>query len=91
MYRHIDDGRFGIDNNLIERDIRSCTTGRKAWQFFNSVAGADASAIIYRLMLSCRACDVDPYAYLCHILTEQPRRQPGDAATDLRPFNFKKI
>lgn len=91
LYRYIDDGRFSVDNNLIERDIRPFTTGRKAWLFSNSVAGADASAIIYSLMLTCRACDVEPYAYLRHILTELPRRQPGDDVTDLLPFNFKKI
>lgn len=91
LYRYIDDGRFSVENNLIERDIRPSTTGRKAWLFSNSVAGADASAIIYSLMLTCRACDVEPYAYLRQILTELPRRQPGDDVTDLLPFNFKKI
>lgn len=63
---------------------------RKAWLFSNSVAGADASAVIYSLMLTCRACDVEPYAYLRHILTELPRRQQGDNVTDLFPFNFSK-
>jgi hypothetical protein len=37
-----------------------------------------------------RACDVEPYAYLRHALTELPRRQPGDDVTDLLPFNFNK-
>ena len=90
LYRYIDDGRFAIDNNLIERDIRPFTTGRKAWLFSNSVAGAEASAVIYSLMLTCRACDVEPHAYLRHVLTELPRRQPGDDVMDLLPFNFNK-
>ena len=88
LIRYLDDGRAPIDNNLIERDIRPFTTGRKNWMFSNSVAGADASAVIYSLMLTCRACDVEPYAYLRHVLTELPRRQPGDDVTDLLPFNF---
>jgi transposase len=58
--------------------------------FSNSVAGADASAITYSLLLTCRACDVEPYAYLCHVLTELPRRKTGDDVTDLLPFNFTK-
>jgi transposase len=33
--------------------------------FSSSVAGADASAIIYSLMLTYRASDVEPYSYLC--------------------------
>ena len=88
IYRYIDDGRAPIDNNLIERDIRPFTIGRKAWLFSNSVAGADASAVIYSLMLTCRACDVEPYAYLRHVLTELPRRQAGADVADLLPFNF---
>ena len=91
LYRYIDDGRAPIDNNLIERDIRPFTIGRKAWLFSNSVAGADASAVIYSLMLTCRACDVEPYAYLRHVLTELPKRQPGADVTDLLPFNFAAI
>ena len=90
MYRYIDDGRFAIDNNLIERDIRPFTTGRKAWLFSNSIAGAEASAVIFSLMLTCRACNVKPYAYLRHVLIELPRRQPADDVTDLLPFNFNK-
>jgi transposase len=90
LYRYIDDGRAPIDNNLIERDIRPFTTGRKNWLFSSSVAGAEASATIYSLMLTCRACGVEPYAYLVHVLTELPRRKAGDDVTDLLPFNFAK-
>jgi transposase len=90
LIRYLDDGRAPIDNNLIERDIRPFTTGRKNWMFSNSVAGADASAVIYSLMLTCRACDVEPYAYLRHVLTELPKRMTGDDVTDLLPFNFAK-
>lgn len=75
---------------MTERDIRPFTTGRKAWLFSNSVAGADSSAVIYSLMLTCRACGVEPYAYLLHILTELPRRKPSDDVMDLLPFNFNK-
>lgn len=92
LCRYVDDGRAPIDNNLIERDIRPFTTGRKNWLFSNSAAGAgaSASATIYSLMLTCRACDVEPYAYLVHVLTELPCRKAGDDVTDLLPFNFVK-
>jgi transposase len=56
----------------------------------NSVAGADASAVVYSLMLACRACDVEPYTYLRHVLTELPKRMAGDDVTDLLPFNYAK-
>jgi hypothetical protein len=41
-------------------------------------------------MLTCRARNVEPYAYLLHILTELPRRKPGDDVADLLPFNYAK-
>ena len=90
LIRYIEDGRAPIDNNLIERDIRPFTTGRKNWLFSNSAAGADASAVIYSLMLTCRACDVEPYAYLQHVLTALPKRRAGEDVTDLLPFNYAK-
>ena len=41
-------------------------------------------------MLTCRACGIEPLAYLRHVLTELPQR--GDTAdiSDLLPFNFAK-
>jgi transposase len=68
---------------------RPFTTGRKAWLFSDTVAGAKASAIVYSIMLTCRACNCEPYSYLLHVLTEMPQR-PNDAdITDLLPFNFQ--
>lgn len=52
------------------------------------MAGANASAVIYSLMLTCRACGVEPYAYLRHVLTELPRRGEGADVRDLLPFNY---
>jgi len=89
--RYIEDGDAAIDNNVIERDIRPFVTGRKSWLFSDTVAGARASATIYSLMLTCRACDVEPYSYLLHVLTELPSRASDADVTDLLPFNFKKI
>lgn len=74
----------------IERDIRPFCTGRKSWLFSDTVAGAKASAAVYSLMLTCRACGVEPYAYLLHVLTELPQRAPDADISDLLPFNFEK-
>ena len=88
--RYIEDGRMPIDNNLLERDIRLFATGRKSWLFSDTVQGARASAIIYSLMLTCRACRVEPFAWLQYVLTELPRRPDDADIGDLLPFNFKK-
>jgi hypothetical protein len=79
-----------IDNNLLERDIRVFATGRKSWLFSDTADGAKASAVIYSLMLTCRASRVEPLAWLRHVLTELPQRTEDADITDLLPFNFPK-
>jgi transposase len=88
LSRYVTDGRAPVDNNVIERDIRPFCTGRKSWLFSDSVAGAKASAMVYSLMLTCRACGVEPYEYLVHVLTELPQRPPEADVTDLLPFRY---
>jgi transposase len=83
-------GQAPVDNNVIERDIRPFCTGRKSWLYSDTVAGAKASATVYSLMLTCRACGVEPYAYLLHVLTELPQRAPDADISDLLPFNYAK-
>jgi transposase len=63
-------------------------TSRKSWLFNDTVAGAKASATIYSLMLTCRACNVEPFEYLCEVLTELPQRAGGADVSDLLPFNI---
>ncbi|MGF6919830.1 hypothetical protein OKW41_004213 [Paraburkholderia sp. UCT70] len=59
--------------------------------FSDTVAGAKTRAMVYSLMLTCRACNVEPCAYLLHVLTELPQRSPDADITDLLPFNFAKL
>jgi len=88
--RYVIDGRAAVDNNILERDIRPFATARNSWLFSDTVAGAKASAMVYSLVLTCRACDVEPYAYLHHVLTELPQRAADEDISDLLPFNFAK-
>jgi transposase len=90
LSRYVTDGCAPIDNNVIERDIRPFATARKSWLFADTVNGAKASATIYSLMLTCRACGVEPYEYLLHVLTELPQRAPDADITDLLPFAFAR-
>jgi transposase len=90
LTRYTEDGRMPIDNNLLERDIRIFATGRKSWLFSDTVDGARASAVVYSLMLTCRACGIEPLAYLRHVLSELPQRATDADITDLLPFNFAK-
>ncbi len=72
------DGSMPIDNNLLERDIRVFATGRKSWLFSDTVDGAKASAVVYSLMLTCRASRVEPLAWVAprpHRITSARRRR----------------
>lgn len=89
LTRYVQDGTRPIDNNILERDIRVFATGRKSWLFSDTVAGAKASAVVYSLMLTCRACGIEPYAWIRHVLTEMPARAKDADISDLLPFNFK--
>ena len=63
------DGRVEIDNNLIENAIRPFALGRKNWLFSGSPAGAKAGAIFYSLIETCKANNIEPYKYLCAMLS----------------------
>jgi len=39
-------------------------------------------------MLTCRACNVEPYAYLLCVLTEWRQHAPDAEISNLMPFNF---
>jgi transposase len=90
LMRYSEDGELGIDNNITERDIRPFTTGRKNWLFSKSVNGAQASAILYSIVMTCRANDINPYYYFVHLFKTLPNRDEGDDDfTDLMPWNVQ--
>jgi transposase len=41
-------------------------------------------------MLTCRACGIEPLAWLRYALTELPQRAVDAELDDLLPFNFPK-
>ncbi len=72
LIRYIDDGRFHIDNNLIENSIRPVAIGRKNYLFAGSHEAAQQAAVIYSILATCKLHDVEPFAYLSKILSIIP-------------------
>jgi hypothetical protein len=64
LTRYCDDGCLAIDNNLSERMIRPCAIGRKNYLFFGSDEGGRAAAVLYSIMASAKANQVEPFAYV---------------------------
>ncbi len=72
LTRYIDDGRFHIDNNLIENSIRPVALGRKNYLFAGSHEAAQQAAVIYSILATCKLHQVEPFAYLTKILSIIP-------------------
>jgi len=89
LIRYIEDGELGIDNNITERDIRPFTTGRKNWMFCQSVKGAEASAVLYSIVMTCRANDINPYYYFLHLFKVLPNFNDKSDLTALKPMKIQ--
>lgn len=76
MTRYTQDGRYAIDNNLIERELRPPVIGRKNYLFFGSEAGGEAAAIWYTIIQSARRNLVDILPYLTDVLIRLPTIVP---------------
>jgi transposase len=88
---YINDGRINIDNNLIENAIRPLALGRKNWLFCGNDASACRAAIVYSLIGSCKAADVDPRQWMEYVMSEAPRRKKlGIPIDDLLPMDYAK-
>jgi hypothetical protein len=79
MIRYTEDGRYAIDNNVIERMLRPSAVGRKNYLFFGSDEGARSAAVIYTIVQSARRNLVETLPYLTDVL----RRLPALAADDV--------
>jgi transposase len=69
---YLKDGRFEIDNNLVENAIRPATVGRKRWLFIGHPDAGWRSAVIYSVLGSCRRRRLNPQEYLTDVLGRLP-------------------
>ena len=85
---YLRDGRYEIDNNLIENSIRPTAVGKKRWLFIGHPDAGWRSAVIYSIIVSCRRRGINPQDYLMDVL----RRLPGEKINqidELLPKNWK--
>lgn len=89
LARYVTDGRCKIDNNLIENAIRPLAIGRKNYLFCGNDAAAYRAAIVYSLIGSCRATNVDPRDWMEDVLRQIPYYQrDGKDLRELLPENW---
>ncbi len=81
------DGSLEIDNNLVENSIRPIALGRKNYLFAGNHEAAQRGAVIYSLLASCKALQLNPLAYLTDVLDKLPTRKVNNI-DDLLPWNW---
>ena len=69
----LSDGKVPMDNNFAEQAIRPFTVGRKNFVTIESSNGAKASAMLYSIVETAKANQLNPYKYFELLLTEIPK------------------
>lgn len=90
LITYLQDGRLENNNNRSERAIKPFAVGRKNWLFASSVAGAEAGAIIFSLIETCKHHDIEAYDWFRYVLTQIPLCTTDDQIEALLPFNIDR-
>ncbi len=53
-----------MDNNVAERPVGPFAISRKNWLFVGNEDGGEAAAVLFSLIQTCRALEVNPREYL---------------------------
>ena len=90
LKRFLEDGRLEADNNTAENALRPLALGRKNWMFAGSERGGRAAALYFGLIQSCKACDVNPWAYFNDIL-RRVMSHPVHRLRELLPDQWQPV
>jgi len=90
LARYTDDGSLEIDNNGAENALRPLCLGRKNWLNFGSEAAAHRAMVLLTLVQTCKAHQVDPFAYLRDVI-ERVSTHPMNRIDELTPRHWKEL
>jgi transposase len=85
------DGRYRIDNNLIENSVRPVALGKKNYLFCGNHDAAEDAAVIYSMMGCCKAAEVNFrqwFVFFLNNVHSYDRNYDRDLA-ELLPQNWK--
>ena len=86
--RFLDDGQICLTNNAAERALRGIALGRKSWLFAGSDRGGQRAAVMYSLIVTAKMNDVDPQAWLAHVLASIAQH-PVSRLDELLPWKWR--
>jgi transposase len=87
---YLRDGRFEIDSNLVENDVRPSAVGKKRWLFIGHPDAGWRSAVIYTIIQSCRRYGINPQEYLTDVLGRLPSTT-NHQVKEMLPDRWKPI
>lgn len=90
IIRYTLDGRYQLDNNGAERNIRPTVLGRKNYLFSKDDNGAQDNAIFYSLLGSCQVVGVNPLEWLTYALGNLREEMKEEDEQRLLPYQYKK-
>jgi len=85
---YLRDGRFEMDNNLMENDVRPSAIGKRRWLFLGHPNAGWRSAVVYTIIQSCRRYGINPQEYLTDVLQRLPS-MTASQVPDLLPGRWK--
>jgi transposase len=86
--RFLDDARICLTNNAAERALRGIALGRKSWLFAGSDRGGQRAAVMYSMIVSAKMNDVNPQAWLAHVLASIAQHK-ANRLDELLPWNWR--
>ena len=89
LKEYAQDGKYEIDNNLVENSIRPVALGRKNYLFAGSHQAAQHAAMMYSLFDSCKRNEVNPFEWLKTTLEKIPQLK-ANKLEELLPHKYNK-
>ena len=88
LIRPLEAGFLEIDNGASERALKPVALGRRNWLFAGSDNGGRTAAVLMSLCTTCKAWNIDPFAYLRDVL-ERVSTHPNRRIEELLPDRWK--
>lgn len=88
--RFLSDGDLEISNNRAERGIKQFVIGRKNYLFSSSVKGANSCGIIFSIVETAKANNLNPTKYLAYLMEElSQNKQTDQKLEEVMPWSEK--
>jgi transposase len=87
---YIENGKYEIDNNMIENAIRPLALGRKNYMFAGSHKAAQQAAMMYSFFATCKTNNINPLQWLTDVLN-RIQEHKANKLSQLLPNNWEKV